>query len=58
MTVGNLLGKQTYFDEIIIEHEHPDWGYGNRDIIHKINSENESHDKDLFLNRKENNFYL
>jgi hypothetical protein len=58
MTVGNLLGKQTYFDEIIIEHEHPDWGYGNRDIIHKINSENENHDRDLFLNRQSNRFYL
>ena len=43
MIVGNLLGKQTYFDEVIIEHEHPDWGYGGRDIIHQINSNNESH---------------
>jgi hypothetical protein len=58
MTVGNLLGKQTYFDEVIIEHEHPDWGYGNRDVIHQINSNNESHDRNLFLKRKENNFYL
>jgi hypothetical protein len=58
MTVGNLLGKQTYFDEVIIEHEHPDWGYGNRDVIHQINSNNESHDRNLFLKRKGNNFYL
>jgi hypothetical protein len=58
MTVGNLLGKQTYFNEVIIEHEHPDWGYGNRDVIHQINSNNESHDRNLFLKRKENNFYL
>jgi hypothetical protein len=26
MLVGNILEKQTYFDEVIIEHEHPDWG--------------------------------
>jgi len=58
MTVGDLLGKQTYFDEVIIEHEHPDWGYGNRDVIHQINSKNESHDRTLFTTRKENNFYL
>ena len=58
MIVGNLLGKQTYFDEVIIEHEHPDWGYGGRDIIHQINSNNESYDRLLFNKRKENNFYL
>jgi hypothetical protein len=58
MSVGNILGKQTYFDEVIIEHEHPDWGYGNRDIIHNTNSKNESHDRTLFMNRKQNNFYL
>jgi hypothetical protein len=58
MMVGNLLGKQTYMDEVIIEHEHPDWGYGNRDIIHQINSKNESHDRNLIMNRKNNNFYL
>jgi hypothetical protein len=58
MMVGNLLGRQTYLDEVIIEHEHPDWGYGNRDIIHQINSQNESHDRNLFVSRKNNNFYL
>ena len=58
MMVGNLLGKQTYFDEVIIEHEHPDWGYGNRDVIHQINYNNENHDKLLFMKRKENNFFL
>lgn len=58
MDIGEILGKQTYFDEIIIEHEHPDWGYGERDIIHQVNSENESHDKNLYVTRKQNNFYL
>jgi hypothetical protein len=58
MLVGNLLEKQTYFDEIIIEHEHPDWGYGGRDDIHQINSKNETHDRTLFMNRKEKNFYI
>jgi hypothetical protein len=58
MLVGNLLQKQTYFDEVIIEHEHPDWGYGKRDTIHQVNSINESHDRNLFMSRKQNNFYL
>jgi hypothetical protein len=58
MLVGNILKKQTYFDEVIIEHEHPDWGYGKRDNIHQVNSTNESHDRNLFLTRKQNNFYL
>jgi hypothetical protein len=58
MLVGNILEKQTYFDEVIIEHEHPDWGFGGKDFIHKINLENENHDKNLFLNRQSNKFYL
>jgi len=58
MLVGNLLGKQTYFEQVIIEHEHPDWGYGSRDEIHQINSKNENQDKLLFTKRKDNNFYL
>jgi hypothetical protein len=58
MLVGDILQKQTYFDKVIIEHEHPDWGYGNRDEIHQINSMNENHDRNLFISRKQNNFYL
>lgn len=58
MLVGNILEKQTYFDEVIIEHEHPDWGYGNRDTIHQTNYMNESYDRNLFSTRKQNNFYL
>ena len=58
MLVGNLLGKQTYFEQVIIEHEHPDWGYGSRDEIHQINSKNENQDKLLFTKRKDKNFYL
>lgn len=58
MTVGNILKKQTYFDEVIIEHEHPDWGYGNRDVIHSINFTNESYDRNLFITRQQNNFFI
>lgn len=58
MMVGNILKKQTYFPMVIIKHEHPDWGYGTHDDIHKINLHNVSYDKSLFLERSKNNFYL
>jgi len=58
MSVANILGKQTYFNEVIIKHEHPDWGYGNRDGIHTINQNNLSFDMSLFNKRKNLNFNL
>lgn len=58
MMVGNILKRQTYFPMVIIKHEHPDWGYGTHDDIHKINLHNVSYDKSLFLERSKNNFYL
>lgn len=58
MDVANLLNKQTYFDEIIIKHEHPDWGYGNRDIIHSKNQNDLSYDMSLYNTRKKINFGL
>jgi len=58
MTVGNILGKQTYFEEIIIQHQHPDWGHGIRDKIHSLNSKHERHDRELYNKRKINNFDL
>jgi len=56
MDVSKLLGKQTYFDEVIIEHQHPDWGYGQQDVIHSINQRYEAQDKQLYTTRKLNNF--
>lgn len=58
MTVANILGKQTYFPQTIIKHEHPDWGYGKRDYIHMVNSKNEFHDRIIYNNRKLINFGL
>lgn len=58
MDVGNILNKQTYFDEVIIQHQHPDWGFGERDVIHTNNSINESKDRQTYNRRKEKNFYL
>jgi hypothetical protein len=58
MDVANILQKQTYFDLIIIKHEHPDWGYGNRDTIHELNSYHNSIDEQIYFKRKQNNFDL
>ena len=58
MTVANLLGKQTYFDDVIIKHEHPDWGYGKQDEIHKKNYQDLNYDTNLYNNRKKINFEL
>lgn len=58
MDVANILNKQTYFDEVIIKHEHPDWGFGGRDDIHTLNSKHEAHDRMVYTGRKNNNFYL
>jgi hypothetical protein len=56
--VANILKKQTYFDEVIIKHEHPDWGYGRHDSIHNKNHMDVSYDRNLFLKRKNDNFGL
>lgn len=58
MDIANMLNKQTYFNEVIIQHQHPDFGHGNRDIIHTLNSKFEAKDHATYLNRKAKNFNL
>ena len=58
MSVANLLGKQMYFNEVIIKHEHPDWGFGGQDDIHKKNHIDLSYDMNLYNKRKQINFSL
>jgi hypothetical protein len=58
MSVSSILNKHTYFNEVIIKHEHPDWGYGNRDIIHVKNQNDLSYDVNLYNTRKKINFGL
>jgi hypothetical protein len=58
MDVANLLKKQTYSDQIIIKHEHPDVGFGQRDFVHFDNSKFDNIDRNIYLKRKSNNFYL
>lgn len=58
MTVGNILKRQKFIDEVIIHHQHPDWGYGGRDNIHTLNNNHDKEDRDTFYKRQKNNFYL
>lgn len=58
MVVGNLLKKQSYIDQVIIRHEHPDWGYGGADYVHNNNVNDFNHDHNVFQTRSSNNFYL
>lgn len=58
MSVANILNKQKYFDDIIIKHEHPDYGFNNRDEIHMTNIKNENSDRQTFNKRKLINFGL
>jgi hypothetical protein len=56
--VGTKLGKQTYFDQVIIRHEHPDYGYGDKDKVHDLNKINKNRDLRLFLKRQASHFGL
>lgn len=56
--VSKILNKVKYFDRVIIEHQHPDWGYGNQDIIHSNNFKNLNFDRNLFETREKKNFDL
>jgi hypothetical protein len=56
--VSIKLGKQKYFKEIIIRHEHPEWGFGTYDQIHSLNYANDQHDNNVYISNKSNNFYL
>jgi hypothetical protein len=56
MTVGNILKKQVYIDQVIIRHEHPDWGFGERDFIHQNNINDWHHDYAIYQQRNSINF--
>lgn len=58
MEVGNILKKQTYINEVIIKHEHPDYGIGKRDYVHELNVKYYNSDREIFNKRKLNNFDL
>jgi len=56
--VSKILNKVKYFDITVIEHQHPDWGFGQRDYAHDENLKYFNYDNNLFQERKKNNFDL
>ncbi len=54
--VGDMLGRQTYFDRVIIRHEHPDYGYGPHDELYTSNELKKHRDMLVFHRRKSMNF--
>jgi hypothetical protein len=58
MVVGDLLKKQSYIDQVIIKHEHPDWGYGKNDFVHQKNVSDFNYDLNVYNRRKNINFGL
>lgn len=58
MDIAKILNKIVYFEDVIIEHQHPDWGYGTHDYAHTENYQNLHHDKNLYEYRKSINFGL
>jgi len=58
MDVANQLGKQTYFPDIIIRHQHPIWGHGRVDDLNQRDNNLYHEDKRTYERRKSNNFGL
>jgi hypothetical protein len=56
MEVGYLLDRQTYIPQVIIKHEHPDWGFGGSDNVHRQNQINYMYDLNVYNRHKSNNF--
>lgn len=56
--VSICLKKYKYFGNVIIRHQHPDWGFGERDLVHILNNSNGGHDSQLYNFRKINKFFI
>jgi len=56
MEVASMLGKQTYFKDVIIRHEHPIHGHGRQDNLNHRDNHLYYEDKRTYDLRKSNNF--
>lgn len=54
--VADRLGRQTYFDQVIIRHEHPSYGYRDMDAVYQDNDRKKEPDLRLFLRRQARRF--
>lgn len=58
MEVADALGKQTYIDRVIIEHQHPFYYPEKNDDLYRKNNGYYLQDKLTYERRKANGFYL
>jgi hypothetical protein len=56
MQVAFMLGKQTYVDEVIIKHEHPDNTKESIDMTYAVNNQHVLRDHHIFNVRAQNAF--
>lgn len=56
--VADRLGKQTYIDRVIIEHQHPFYYPEKNDDLYRKNNSYYLQDKATYERRKRNGFYL
>jgi hypothetical protein len=56
--VAYSLGKQTYFSDVIIQHEHPEWMNGKSDPLYEKNQTYNDRDQQNYYQRKEKGFPL
>lgn len=56
--VGNMLKKQVFIDTVIIEHQHPVWGFNVNDDLYRKNLQFYNIDENTFKIRKNKNFNL
>lgn len=54
--VGNKMKHQTYSGQVIIRHEHPDYGYDTHDQLYAWNDQRKYRDMVTFLRRQSMNF--
>lgn len=56
MDVANQLGRQTYIDQVIIEHQHPLWTGQPKDCTYLLNDAYINNDKMNYLERRDKGF--
>ena len=56
MQVAFMLGKQTYVDDVIIRHEHPDNTKDKIDMTYAVNNQHVMRDQVTFMNRSQTMF--
>ena len=56
--VANMLGRQKYFEQVIIQHQHPAAGFGENDNLYNENDKYNNADMSTFMRRQQNRFGL